>query len=309
MLVFGLGTDLPGFAVSSKAQATEVDTEIRVGDRPKFAFCQSQCQSADYYTGYNRSNRAKLGNQTVATPEFADRLFPGLASLNLRQNWPNLDEKNIDNRDGNFVNSIHRIDHLRIGFLEKTELMQINALQDDASAKASVRLLWGDTISITSDHLPMGTPVTIQLKREMGGFGNPLTDYAHYQVRSTTYINRAAIPDLSFSLAKATPPKVEPELAQAKAIIPQVEEEKLGEGEWVYSFQAKVGETFTLEALLEVTDGVEGTRLAPQVLNGGDSVQYQIVLDKHSATQACLSSASRIFKSGQCDGLAVQKAR
>jgi hypothetical protein len=96
---------------------------------------------------------------------------------------PNNDVQFIDNRDGNFVNSIHRIENLRIGFSEKSEFLQGHSLDSfaaNASAEATVKLIWGDTLTITSKTLQKGTPIKIIVARTIGGFGNPVTENAYY---------------------------------------------------------------------------------------------------------------------------------
>lgn len=68
-----------------------------------------------------------------------------------------------------------------------------------------------------------------------------------------------------------------------------------------YTFSTKVGDTFSIESLQEVLDGVKAHNVENQTLNGADSVLYKITLLDESSNSACLKSASGTFLSGNCN--------
>jgi hypothetical protein len=245
----------------------------------RFGFCKN-CDGAKYYIGYNRTNSVNIGSQKAAFPAKADTILQNRIKLNV----PNVDEQKVDRKDGNFISAVHRIEALRIGTSEKSELMTINTKEGNAAAKATVKLMWGDTFNVTSKTLASGTLIKVNLKRTIGGFGNPVTDHAYYHAISKTLLNGQAISQLNYTLEK------QPGVGQ--------KDQSTGKNDSTYVFNTKIGETFTVEALQEVTDGVNSHPSAPQKLNGADSVEYEVALANPSS--ACLNSSSGTFRTGTC---------
>jgi hypothetical protein len=186
----------------------------------------------------------------------------------------------VEQENGNFVISEHRLETLRIGNLRKSETMITDQI---GSAEARVQLVWGDTITIRSKTLAPGTPVTLTLNRTMGGFGNPATQGAYYNAQSETYIDGTAVADLAFGL-KRYPGEGQKDQATGK--------DKLD-----YQIQAKIGQTIRLEGVLSVSDGVKSALKSQQILNGADSVAYTIAIDN---PEACGQSSSGQMDAGTC---------
>jgi hypothetical protein len=265
-----------GLDVSKKSQS--------LSKEGNFILCGQACDRSEFFIGYNRTNTVQLGQKTVALPRAKDQIL--LNTSDLRAKLPNNDVQSLDNRGGNFVNSIHRIENLRIGFAEKSELLQVHGLNANASAEATVKLIWGDTLTINSKTLKTGTPIKIIITRTIGGFGNPVTENAYYEAIAKTYINKNEILDLTYSGAK-------------KAGVGETDQ-ILGKDKISYVIETKVGEKLTIESSLKVLDGVKGSSTSNQTLNGADSVSYQIKLADEFITLACLKSTSKIFDSGKC---------
>ncbi|HEY9827186.1 MAG TPA: hypothetical protein V6D19_17245 [Stenomitos sp.] len=241
-----------------------------------FVLCGSSCGTASYFVGYNRTNSAQLNTTTSTLPTQPDRIYRQVADLRKREKLPNLDEQNVDFEKGAYVSSLHRIEANRVGFVRKSELMRINTSKLPANIKASVRLVWGDTLTVTSSTLPVGTPVNLAIQRLMGGFGAPATNYAHYNVQSQTLVNQVPLDALRYLLDKKPGATTYREVgqAQAKTVI-----------------SVKVGDTLKLESLTLVQDGVVSSS-THQTLNGADSVEHRVEV---LTTGANLRSASGVF--------------
>lgn len=260
LLLLGMG--LTGFAAEANAVP--------------FLLCGSSCGTANHFVGYNRSNSAQLNNSFSTLPKQPDRIYRQVADLSKRETLPNLDEQKVDFEKGAYVSSLHRIEANRVGFVRKSELMRINTSKLPAQIKASVRLVWGDTLTVTSQTLPPGTPVNLAIQRLMGGFGAPATTYASYNVQSQTFLNQEPIDGLRYLLDKKPGATTYREVgqAQAKAVI-----------------SVKVGDTLKLESLMVVQDGVVSSS-THQTLNGADSVEHRVEV---LTLGASLRSASGVF--------------
>jgi hypothetical protein len=252
----------------------------------KFSLCGSDCGQAQYYIGYNRTNTAKIGEKESVLPSKPDTVLVNTSNLSFTRSLPDVDEKTVDLEDGNFVNSIHRIERAQIGNFLKTEMMSVRTNKPNSLAKATVKLFWGDTFAVTSKTLPSGTPVKVNIERISGGFGNPVTDYAHYEATYQTFIDGKAIADLYLTVAK------KPGVGE--------QDKKTGKPQTTYTINTQVGATFTVESLLEVLEGVNVDAKSYQMLNGSDAIEYKIKLADETKIAACLTSASGTFSSGKC---------
>ncbi len=256
-------------------------------DSPKFALCNnSECQQSSYYVGFNRTNSVTLNGQEVKLPQQADTILVNTPDLATKNGLPNVDERSLDQEDGNFVSSIHRIDRAQVGVLRKSELMNVHTKLPGSAITASVKLFWGDTFTVTSSTLAKGTPVTVVIERAIGGFGNPVTDNAFYQASFTTLVNRQTVNDLTFKLQK------NPGQGQKDQIS--------GKDKVTHTLQAKVGDTFTVESLMEVVDGVKVDTNLHQTLNGADAVRHSMTLTPAQHNTVCLLSASGKMNAGKC---------
>jgi hypothetical protein len=235
-------------ATATKASATE------------FLNCGFQCRSAKHYIGYNRYNSAALDSKNASLPQQYDKIFPQIVDLKRVLPAKGIDEQSVDLENGNYVSSVHRLDAIRIGFKRKSELMNVVS-KTTGAAKASVKMFWGDTLTISSTTLPVGTPVKLQINRQMGGFGAPVTDFAYYNARSQTFLNKQPLAELDYELDKKPGP------GQS--------EKMTGKSQANTTIVAKVGDVLTLESVLIVDDGVTSGS-TPQTLNGADSVEHQI---------------------------------
>lgn len=286
-VLFNLGITASANLGSSSNINTSLLTANRKIDEKiaDFTLCTPDCDRSEFYIGFNRTNSVRLGQKVVSLPITKNRILLN-PDLSLSDKLPNTDVKSIDNRDGNFVSSIHKIENLRIGFSEKSELLQVNSLAANTSAEATVKLLWGDTLTVTSKNLKKGTPIKIIVERNMGGFGNPVTENTYYQAISKTYINKNEVATLRYTIAKKAGAG-ETDLTSGKDKIS-------------YIIETKVGQNLTIESFLQVLDGVKGSLTSNQMLNGADSVNYQIRLEKEFLSSACLRSTSKVFISGNC---------
>jgi hypothetical protein len=265
------------------AQTTTYPSNRAVG---KFSLCDGDCGRPQYYIGYNRTNVATLGEKESALPSKPDTVLVNVSNLAFTKELPDINEQKVDLEDGNFVNSVHRIERSQIGNSRKSELMNVRTDRSNSFAKATVKLFWGDTLTVTSKTLPQGTPVKVNIERISGGFGNPVTDYAYYKASYQTLINGEAIAALNLTVEK------KPGIGEKDKI--------LGTPQTTYTFNTQVGATFTVESLLEVLDGVNSDAKNYQTLNGADSVEYKIKLADETKIAACLTSASGTFYSGAC---------
>lgn len=241
-----------------------------------FILCGSECGVAKYYVGYSRMNQATLNQSITKLPHNEEKIYPQTADLKKREPAPNIDEQKNNRGNGNFVSSIHRIEDVRVGFMKKSELMNVTT-NSSAQAKAMARLIWGDTLTVTSKTLPNGTPVMLQIQRNMGGFGDPVTDFAYYNAKSQTFLNRQPIPTLDYTLEKKPGPgQKDRERGQAKATL---------------LVKVRVGDVLKLESVIAIQDGVLSNS-TPQTLNGADSVEHQV---KVLTQGAQIRSESSVF--------------
>ncbi|MBL1176968.1 hypothetical protein [Pantanalinema sp. GBBB05] len=226
-----------------------------------------------------------MQGQEAKLPQQVDTILLEPRDLSIHR-LPNIDEKSLDREDSNFVSSIHRIEKLQVGLLRKSELMNLHTKFTDSSILASVKLFWGDTFTVTSQTLAKGTPVKITIERTISGFGNPATENAFYRANFITLFNGQPVKELTFGLTK------EPGQEQKDQVS--------GKDKVVHILQAKVGDTFTVESLMEVKDGVKAGANSHQMLNGADAVQHRIELAAEQSHEACLQSASGQLNSGKC---------
>jgi hypothetical protein len=225
-----------------------------------FAMCGSECNGAKYYVGYSRTNQATLNQAIAKVPSNESKIYPQTADIKKRELSPKISEQKINLGNDNSVSSIHRIEDVRVGFMKKSELMNVNS-KSTAQAQATVKLIWGDTLTVVSKTLPDKAPVAIQIQRNMGGFGSPVTDFAHYNAKSQTFLNRKPIPTLEYSLEKR-PGAGEKDREQ-------------GQAKSHFLFKARVGDVIKLESVILVKDGVLSGS-TPQTLNGADSVEHRV---------------------------------
>jgi hypothetical protein len=282
VLVLGLA------ALSVAVAATEVN---RQGSRlevsqamgiSKFALCAGTCRNANFYVGFARQNTAKLGAQQDAIPAQVLRTFPGISDAKTILEARGKTAVRVEKEDGNFVISDHRLETLRVGNLRKTETLIAQVTDQTGSAEARVQLVWGDTLTVRSSRLARGTPVTLTLQRDMGGFGNPVSQGAYYGGQSQTFMNGTAIPDLDFAVKH----------------YPGVQQDQVsGKDKLAYAIQAKVGQVIRLEGSLSIADGVKSIAKSQQMLNGGDSVIYTVSVSDPSA---CVRSSSGQLNAGTC---------
>jgi hypothetical protein len=258
--------------------------EVSMASMPNgFALCGKACGNTPYYVGFARQNTAKLGTQQDAAPAKVLRTFPGVSDAKTILETRGKTAVRVEQENGNFVISEHRLETLRVGNLRKTETLMAQVTDQNGGAEAHVQLVWGDTLTVRSDRLARGTPVTLMLQRDMGGYGNPASQGAYYNVKSQTLMNGAAITDLDFVIKKF------PGDGQKDQISGK---DKLG-----YAIQAKVGQVIRLEGSLSVTDGVKSAPKSQQILNGGDSVMYTVSV---SDSSACVKSSSGQLNAGTC---------
>lgn len=152
-----------------------------------FSMCGSSCSyDTEYYVGYNRTNKAMLNNESMIFPSAPDKIYTQVSDYRSRETAMNIDTQTVTSGE-DLVDSIHRLENIKIGSLRKSEIQRVNTLQPNSSAEATVKLLWGDTITITSDNLPIGTPVALRINQIGGGFGDPVTINAAYNGTMRTY--------------------------------------------------------------------------------------------------------------------------
>jgi hypothetical protein len=255
-----------------------------------FLLCGSDCGGSRFYVGYGRENTAQIGTTTDATGTRSDEILknvrnakPALAAEGLV-----LDERRVDLENGNRASSVHRFEKVQIGSLRKTETMVVEGTSAPASTRSDARLVWGDSFIVRSNSLGSGATVRMSLTRTVGGFGNPLTSDAFYDVRSNTVINGQHVPALFYSIAKA-PGAGEVDVIVGTAVV-------------THEFDVKVGTRFAIEGELLAIDGVRGVVNSSQQLNGGDVTDYTLTFAVPS-TAACLRSASGTYLFGACANL------
>ena len=252
-----------------------------------FLWCGAHCAGAKFYVGYGRSNLAKVGVTVDDTGPRPTYTVPDVRNAQnvLRLQSYTLDERRVDLETGARASSVHRLEKVKVGSLRKSETLVVDGLVADSKAKAEVRLLWGDTFTVTSRSMAAGTPVTVRVNRTMGGFGSPATDLSYYDLKARTHINTQPVSALFYSLAKLPGP------GQT--------DQAVGTAQAGYDFVTRVGASFILESELTVIDGVNWQVATLHQLNGADSVDHEIQLAQPTI-DACVRSASGRFMSGNC---------
>lgn len=242
----------------------------------KFVLCGSACGDGRFYVGYNHTNLVTLDGTTSSLPKQKDNIFLHVADLKKSDRFPNINEQRIDLENGNYASSLYRFEGIRVGFMRKSESMNVGA-KATAEAGSSVNMVWGDTLKISSSTLRPGTPIVIQIQRNISGFGSPATDYAYYNLKSQTVWNGRFLTSLDFTLEK-------------KPGVGEVDK-KVGIEKSTISVNAEVGDTIKIESLMVVKDGVVASS-SPQMLNGADGVEYKIKALTHGVD---LRSESGVF--------------
>lgn len=259
-----------------------------------FVLCGNNCQDLSpgnsheaYFVGYGRGQHLELGGEVIDVPNRGLNIYPHVMDFQTQENAPNIDEQHL-NVGAQEASSVHRIDDVRIGFLKKSEDLGLTGLspeeQRSGKVEATSELVWGDTLRISSKRLSQGSPVALQIEREMGGgFGKPATAYANYRLTSQTWVNGHLVPKLDYQLAKYPGPG-------------ETDREQ-GSGKAAASVLVKVGDAVTVEARLQVKDGLVASD-DPQVLDGNDSVGYRLAL---LSDDSCATSDSGLLTVGDCD--------
>lgn len=242
----------------------------------QFVLCGSACGDGKFYVGYSHTNLVTLDGATSSLPKQKDNIFLHVADLKKSDLFPKINEQRIDLENGNYASSLYRFEGIRVGFMRKSESMNV-AAKSMSEAGASVNLLWGDTLKISSSTLRPGTPIVIQIQRNISGFGAPATDYAYYNLKSQTVWNGRLLPNLDFTLEK------KPGVGEL--------DKKVGNEKSTILVNAEVGDTIKIESLMVVKDGVVASS-SPQMLNGADGVEYKIKTLTHGVD---LRSESGIF--------------
>ncbi len=259
-----------------------------------FILCGEACRDLTpdsgneaYFVGYGRGQHLELEGEVIDLPNRKLKIYPHVMDFQAEETAPNVDEQHL-NVGAHEAISVHRIDDVRIGFLKKSEDLRISGLspeeQRSGKVTATSELVWGETLRISSTRLSNGSPVALQVEREMGGgFGKPATDYANYRLTSQTWVNGHLVPKLDYQLAKYQGPgEADREQGNAKTSA---------------SLLVKVGDAVTVEGRLRVTDGVVASD-DPQVLEGNDSVTYHLAL---LSDDSCATSDSGLLTVGDCD--------
>jgi hypothetical protein len=266
----------------------EMQTSTSALSSSTFALCGSKCGNADFYVGFGRTSQANVNDAQDTAAPIQDVVLPRTrnAAQLLKLQGAALDERRIDLENGTRASTVYRIETVRIGSLRKTETMVVEGTFQSAGVRAEGRFIWGDTFRVKSKSLKNGAPVRIRVARTMGGFGNPFTPDAFYDVRSKTALNGQVLTSLAYSIAKA------PGVGETDVIV--------GEFQAVAELTVQVGVPFTLEGELSTVDGVRGVTSSTQQLNGGDAVDYAVSF-VDGATPACLRSESGTFNAGSCN--------
>jgi hypothetical protein len=248
----------------------------------KFAICKSGCKT--HYVGFARQNSVRLGDQQDSIPAQVLRIFPGVNDGKTILESRGKTAVRVDQENGNFVISEHRLEILRVGNLRKSETMIAQVIDQVGGAEAKVQLVWGDTLTVRSSRLKRGTPITLNIQRNMGGFGNPASQGAYYNGLSQTFMDGTVVEDLNFSIKKY------PGDGQKDQIT--------GTDKLKYTIQAKVGQVLRLEGSLSVTDGVKSAAKSQQILDGADSATYTVSIE---SKDACITSGSGQLDAGTCN--------
>ena len=252
-----------------------------------FLYCGDHCGNAKFYVGFGRANLAKVGATADDTGPLRTYTLPEVLNAKNVARFQDfvLDERRVDLETGARASSVHRLEKVKVGSLRKSETQVVEGLVADSKTVAEVRLLWGDTFTVTSRSLAAGTAVTVRITRAVGGFGNPATDLARYDLKTLTYVNKQPVSALYFSLVKLP--------------APGATDQAVGTTQSTYDFATRVGATFVIETDMTVTDGVNWQVATLHQLNGADSVDHDVQL-LQPGTDVCLRSASGRYKSGNC---------
>jgi len=268
-----------------------------------FVLCGEACRdlgaavsSEAYFVGYGRGQHLELAGEVVDQRLGRQlQLYPHVSDFQTEETVPNIDEQHLEVAGevagevaDKTATSIHRFDEVKVGFVQKSEALSLSGLpprqQRSGKVKATSELVWGDTLRISSTRLSEGSPVALQIEREIGGgFRQPATDYANYRLTSQTWVNGHLVPKLDYQLAKYSGPG-------------EVDREQ-GRGKAGASVLVKVGEAVTVESRLQVQDGVVASD-DPQLLDGYDSVAYHLTL---LSDDSCATSDSGLLTTGDCD--------
>lgn len=251
--------------------------------------CRAAC--GDHYVAYAMENHAFLGGQkndhylgTVAEPvDRFLRVFVNSAQVD-GANLPGPAESRIEKENGTFAVSTYRAEILKVGEMRKSETMILNTPSPEDGTVAKVRMVFGDTLKISSQNLKKDTPVNVVLHRKLDGFGGPVTDYAFYHIISETMIDGKMVEDLNFDVGRKPGPGNT--------------DQKTGNDDLDYSLNTRVGDTVFIEGMLQVEDGVNSDGKTQQMLNGADSVLYTITVPED--LDVCVASSSGLLSAGSC---------
>lgn len=105
-----------------------------------FLLCGAKCGKAKHYVGYNRANKVNLGIKVSFLLAKPDAIFLDVASIANYKKLPDIDERKVEDRDGDFVISIHKIEESKIGSLKKSETLKVYTNKINSSAESRSKL-------------------------------------------------------------------------------------------------------------------------------------------------------------------------
>jgi hypothetical protein len=283
MVVVALSSLAAVYAVAGADLRGQPKLEMMQGSMAsKFAMCKIGCKT--HYVGFARQNNVRLGDQQDSVPPQVLRIFAGVSDAKSILENRGKTAVRVEKENGNFVISEHRLEILRVGNLRKSESMLAQVTDQIGDSEARAQLVWGDTLTVRSSRLARGTPVTLNVQRNMGGFGNPASQGAYYNVQSQSFIDGVVVAELDFVIKKYPGDGQKDQIA--------------GTDKLKYTIQAKVGQVLRLEGLLSATDGVKSALKSQQILNGADSVAYTVSIE---SKDACVTSVSGQLNAGTCN--------
>lgn len=248
--------------------------------------CPTAC--GDHYVAYEMENHASVGGQEddhylQDSDVRLHRIFDNTGQVD-RANLTGPAEARIEKENGTFAVSTYRAEILKVGEMRKSETMVLNTPSTEDGTVARVRMVFGDTLKISSQTLKKETPVKVVIHRKVGGFGGPVTPFAFYHGISQTLIDGKTVADLSLDLSKKAGP--------------ENKDQSSGHDDLDYTLETRIGDTVFIEGILQVEDGLSSDGKTQQMLNGADSVKYTLSLPEGS--DVCVTSSSGLLSAGSC---------
>lgn len=266
-------------AAASVILGVSANASADSGESSKAPFRLAKTGAA-FYVGFEKSVSLMRGIKSVPLQAEIRRTLDGVSALT-GERLQALDQS----RSAPTFAFSQSFERFEIGRVNKVEDLRTISAQA-TGVQAFAEMTWGDTLWVTPTSVAGAAvqTLTVVVERSMSSTGDA-SPMAHYDVRSSTYVNGLEMPLMTYVFTKA----------------PGGLDQSLGQSVMRSEINVQVGTRFSLEAIMSVVDGLAPTRSASTeyIKGGSDGAIHTVSIQPGRGL--CLRSASGKFKSGDCN--------